>query len=132
MNPLRDRRLPPVDWVGTLALVCVVAGGIWLVSVMPGGGSMVPGVALLIAGGVFLLTALAMLSRVRPFAWRTFRVVAGYGFLAYLVLASVVAFAFVLDDLTGAQMAVMFSMLGAFAVIVPLLLGFGVARYQER
>lgn len=132
MNPLRDRRLPPVDWLGAAALICVVAGGIWLASVMPGGGSLVPGVVLLCVAVVLMVVAVVLMARIPDFAWRTFRMVAGYGFLAYLVMVSVVAFAFVVDDLTGAQLAVMFGVLGAFAVVVPLLLGFGVARYQER
>lgn len=132
VNPHRDRRLPPVDWLGAAALICVVTGGIWLASVMPGGGSLAPGVVLLCVAAVLIVAAVVLMARIPDFAWGTFRTVAGYGFLAYLVLASVVAFAFVLDDLSGNALLVMVAVLGAFAVVVPLLLGFGVARYQER
>ena len=127
----RSRRTPPVDIVGTLAMALVIVGGIYLASVLPGGGSLVPGVVLLCAALVVLVVAIVMLVRIPDFAWGTFRLVAGWGLLAYLVVAGMIAFAFILDGTRGQSLLLTLAMLLAFAVVVPLLLGFGVARYQN-
>ena len=42
-----------------------------------------------------------------------------------------IEFAFIRDHTPGPQLAAMSVMLGLFAVDVPLLLGFSVARHQE-
>jgi len=130
--PLRDRRLPPVDLLGTLAMALVITGGIYLASVMPGGGSLVPGVLLLCAATVVLAIAVVMLVRIPDFAWGPFRTVAFWGLLAYLVVAGMIAFAFILDGTRGQSLLLTLLMLLAFAAVVPLLLAFGVARYQEQ
>ena len=78
-----------------------------------------------------LVVAIVMLVRIPDFAWGTFRLVAGWGLLAYLVVAGMIAFAFILDGTRGQSLLLTLAMLLAFAVVVPLLLGFGVARYQN-
>ena len=123
--------MPPVDVVGTVAMALIITGGIYLASVLPGGGSLLPGVVLLCAALVVMATAIVMLARIPGFAWGTFRLVAGWGLLAYLVVAGMIAFAFILDGTRGQSLLLTLLMLLAFAVVVPLLLGFGVARYQD-
>jgi uncharacterized membrane protein (DUF4010 family) len=76
------------------------------------------------------LVAAAMLARVRDFAWHTFFVVAGWTLAAYVVIAGMLEFVFVLDHTRGGLLVVLTLILAVFAVDVPLLLGFSVARYQ--
>ena len=113
-------------------MALVITGGIYLASVMPGGGSLVPGVLLLCAATVVLAIAVVMLVRIPDFAWGPFRTVAFWGLLAYLVVAGMIAFAFILDGTRGQSLVLTLLMLLAFAAVVPLLLAFGVARYQEQ
>ena len=77
-----------------------------------------------------LLAAAAVLARVRDFAWRTFFVVGGWALAAYLVIAGMLEFVFVLDHTRGSLLIVLTLMLAVYAVNVPLLLAFSVARYQ--
>jgi hypothetical protein len=71
-----------------------------------------------------------VLARVRDFAWRTFFVVGGWALAAYLVIAGMLEFVFVLDHTQGGLLIVLTLMLAVYAVNVPLLLAFSVARYQ--
>lgn len=70
------------------------------------------------------------LARTRPFPWRPFRQVVGWALLAYLVIGGMLEYVFVLDGTRGAMLALMSAMLAVFAVDVPMLLAFSVARYQ--
>ena len=73
---------------------------------------------------------LILLSRIRAFAWPTFFRVFGWALLAYLVIAGILEFVFVYDHTPGGQLVLLSIMLALFAVDVPLLLAFSVARYQ--
>jgi hypothetical protein len=57
-------------------------------------------------------------------------VVGGWALAAYLVIAGMLEFVFVLDHTRGGLLIVLTLMLAVFAVNVPLLLAFSVARYQ--
>jgi len=72
-----------------------------------------------------------LLRRIRPFAWRTFARVYVWALLAYLVIAGMIAYVFILDGTSGAVLAVLLGMLAVYAVDIPLLLAYTVARYQE-
>jgi uncharacterized membrane protein YeiB len=72
-----------------------------------------------------------MLSRIRPFAWKVFWQVAGWSLLAYAVIAGILLFVFVHDDTRGFMLVALTLSLFFFAVDIPLLLGFSVARYQD-
>ena len=71
------------------------------------------------------------LSRVREFAWRTFFTVGGWVLLAYAVIAGMLEFVFVLDQTRGAVLLVLSLMLLVFAVDIPIVLAFSVARHQD-
>jgi hypothetical protein len=117
------RRLPPVTALALTALMLVVAGGIDLAAHLPRPAPLGPAVAALVAAAV-------VLARVRDFAWRTFFVVGGWALAAYLVIAGMLEFVFVLDHTRGSLLIVLTLMLAVYAVNVPLLLAFSVARYQ--
>lgn len=55
--------------------------------------------------------------------------VAGRALAAYLVIAGMLEFVFVLDHTPGRLLVLLTLMLLVFAIDVPLLLGFSVARY---
>jgi hypothetical protein len=123
-------RLPPVTPLALVALSLVVAGGIDLAAHLPHPAPLGPPVAALAAAAAALAAAVAALARVRDFAWRTFFVVGAWALAAYLVIAGMLEFVFVLDHTPGRLLAVLTLMLAVYAVNVPLLLAFSVARYQ--
>jgi hypothetical protein len=127
---LPARRLPPVTGLALTAQALVIAGGIYLAAHLPRPAPLGPPVAALAVAVLALLTAVAVLARVRDFAWHTFFVVAGWTLAAYVVIAGMLVFVFVLDHTPGSRLTVLTLMLVVFALDVPLLLAFSVARYQ--
>ena len=83
------------------------------------------------AGSALLAVNAALLSRIERFAWRTFRLVAAWVLLAYVVIAGMLEYVFIYDDTRGSQLVILTAMLAVFAVNIPLLLGFSVARFQD-
>jgi hypothetical protein len=130
VSEAHGRRLPPVTALTVAALILVIAGGIDLAAHLPRPAPLGPAIAALAAAAAALLVAAAMLARVRDFAWHTFFVVAGWTLAAYVVIAGMLEFVFVLDHTRGGLLVVLTLILAVFAVDVPLLLGFSVARYQ--
>ena len=51
--------------------------------------------------------------------------------LAYLVIAGMLEYVFVYDDTRGTQLLILSLMLLVFAVNIPMLLAFSVARFQD-
>ena len=125
-----ERRLPPVREVGIVALGLIVIGGIYLASHIPNGVSLALPTALLIASGALMLIEVAMLASLRPFAWDVFFRVGGWALVAYAVIAGMIEYAFVYDGTRGGTLAVLTLSLVVFALDVPLLLAFSVARHQ--
>lgn len=125
-----QRPLPPVTQlaVGTMALVIV--GGIYVAAHLPQQAALWLPIALLVAAVVLLVANVVALSRLRAFAWRTFFLVGRYALLAYIVIAGMLEFVFVLDGTPGRLLVLLTLMLAVFAVDIPLLFAFSVARYQ--
>lgn len=123
-------RLPPVAelCIGSMALV--IAGGIYLAAHLPLRASFGPAIGLLIAAGVLFAVASLMLLRTPAFAWSTFRLVSGWTSVAYLIITGMLEYVFVLDHTRGSMLVLLTLMLLVFALDVPVLLGFSVARYQ--
>jgi len=130
LSQLAGRPLPPVQQLATATLALVVAGGIYLAAHLPRHPPLGPAVALLGLAGLLLLGNALALSRVRDFAWGKFRLVAGWALLAYLVIAGMLEYVFVYDGTRGGTLVVLTLMLAIFALDIPLLLGFSVARFQ--
>jgi hypothetical protein len=124
-----QRKLPPVTGLAVAALILVISGGIYLAAHLPRTAPLAPPAAALATAVLVLLAAAALLARVRDFAWHTFFVVAGWTLAAYLVIAGMLAFVFVLDHTPGRLLVLLMLMLAVFAIDVPLMLGFSVARY---
>jgi membrane-bound acyltransferase YfiQ involved in biofilm formation len=129
-SALLERRLPPVAELAVTSVALVLAGGVYLAAHLPKPPPLAPAIGLLAGGGVLTLCALVMLSRIRPFAWGAFFLVARWAFLAYLVIAGLLGFVFVYDHTRGAVLAVLVMTLVVFALDVPMIMSFTVARYQ--
>jgi drug/metabolite transporter (DMT)-like permease len=125
-----ERPLPRVAELGVSALVLVIAAGIYLASLAQRHPSMVPPIVLLAVAAVVVAVTAVLLARVREFAWRKFRLVFGWALLEYAVIAGMLVFVFVRDHTPGGTLALFICALVIFAVDIPMMFGFSVARYQ--
>jgi hypothetical protein len=128
--PVADRRLPPIAELLMGSMACVIAGGIYMAAHLPQRAPLGPAIGLLAAGATLLAGAAVLASSLRPFAWRTFFLVAGWAVVAYVVIAGLLEFTFVYDHTRGSLLLVLTLSLVVFALDIPLLFGFSVARYQ--
>jgi uncharacterized membrane protein YeiB len=125
-----ERRLPPVTQLGLLSLAMVLVAGIYLSAHLPQHVSLGPAVALLAASALVLVVNLLALSRTDWFPWRRFFEVGRWALLAYLVIAAMIEYVFLRNHTSGGALVVMTLSLIVFAVNVPVLIGFTVARYD--
>ena len=126
-----SRRFPPVAELGIGSLALVVIGGILMASYVPRRPPL--GVPLLLAAvsAALLLAGVFLLSRLDQFAWPRFFVVFRWALLAYAISAGMIGFAFIRDHTRGAPLALVTVMLVIFALHVPLIIAFTVARYSS-
>ena len=90
-----------------------------------------PSLGLLIAAGAVLVVNVILIARFRPFAWKSFFLVGRWTSLAYFVIAGMLEFIFVFDHTSGSTLVLITLSLVVFAIDIPLLLSFSVARYQK-
>ena len=128
---MTERRLPPVTEIGMLSLALIVAGGIYLSAHLPKHVPLTPAVVLLALSVALLVGNLVALSRVEGFAWGRFLEVGKWALLAYAITAGLIEFSFVHNDLRGGPLVVLSLSLVVYAVHVPMLIGFTVARYAD-
>lgn len=128
---MADQKLPPVTQIAMVSLALIVTGGIYLSAHLPEQVSLTPAIILLIASASLMAFNLWSLTRVKNFAWGTFFRVAKWSFLAYLVIAGMIEYVFLRNHLSGGPLVVLTLSLVVFAVHVPTLVGFTVARYDE-
>jgi membrane-bound acyltransferase YfiQ involved in biofilm formation len=128
--PAKERPLPPIQQIAVAVLALIVVGGIYTAAHLPRHVPQGPTIVLLAAAAVLLGVNVALLMRIEGFAWKTFRLVSGWVFLAYLVIAGMLEYVFVYDHTRGTQLVILSLMLVVFAVDIPMLLGFSVARFQ--
>jgi len=123
------RRLPPIAEIAVGALALIIVGGITLASRLPRPAPLPLLIALLALAAVLVLADVALLARLRDFAWPLFFQVAKWSLLAYSIMYGILEFTFVYDHVGGSTLVVLTLMLVVIAVDVPLLFGFTVARY---
>ena len=128
---MSERQLPPVTELGMASLSLIVAGGIYLSAHLPDHVPLGPAVALLAASAVVLAVNIFLLSRVNGFDWERFFQVGKWSLLGYAVIAGMIEYVFLRNHLRGGSLVVLTLSLVVFAVHVPMLLGFTVARYHE-
>jgi len=128
---MNERSLPPVTQLGMLSLGLIVAGGIYLSAHLPQHVPLGPAVALLVASALVMAGNVFALSRVKDFNWPRFFEVGKWSLLAYVVIAGMVLYVFLRNQVSGGPLVVLTLSLALFAVHVPMLVGFTVARYAD-
>jgi hypothetical protein len=128
---LLHRRLPPVAELTVVSVALMVSGGVYLASHLPRLPPLAPAVGLLAGGGALTVAAVALLTRIRPFAWRTFFLVARWALIAYVVIAGILGYVFIRNHTSGGTLVVLILTLVVFALDVPMVIAFTVARYQD-
>jgi hypothetical protein len=127
---MTEKRYPPVTQLGMFSLALIVAGGIYLSSHIPQHVPLGPAIGLLVASTVVLAFNFVLLSRVPDFAWARFFQVGRWALLAYLFTAGMILYAFLRDHLSGGPLVILTLSLIVYALQVPTLIGFTVARYE--
>jgi hypothetical protein len=124
------RELPPIIEIGVVAMALCIAGVIYLVSYVPRTPALGPAIGLVIAAGVVVLANVAVLVRTPNFNWPLFWKVGFWTLVGYSVIAGMLMFTFIYDQLPTGQLALLVSTLAVFAVDIPIMLAFSVARFQ--
>jgi uncharacterized membrane protein YeiB len=127
---MSERRHPPFTELGMLSLALVVIGGIYLSSHIPQHVPLGLPIALLIASAALVVLNLVLLSRVPGFAWDRFFQVGKWALAAYLFTAALIEYAFLRNHLRGGPLVILTLSLLVYAVQVPALIAFTVARYE--
>jgi hypothetical protein len=125
------RRLPPIAQLTVCSLALVVIGGILMASYVPRQPPLAVPAALTAVSGVLILTSGFLLSRLEQFAWPRFFLAFRWALLAYVISAGMIGFAFARDHTRGAPLALVIVMLVIFALDVPVVIAFTVARYSS-
>ncbi len=128
--PQSERPLPPVTQLGMVSLALVLAAGIYLSAHLPQHVSLGPAVALLGASALVLAANLLALARADGFPWRRFLQIARWALLAYALIAAMIEYVFLRNHTSGGPLVVLTLSLVVFAVNVPVLIAFTVARYD--
>jgi len=129
---MSERPLPPVTQLAIVSLSLIVVGGIYLSAHLPDHVPLGPAVALLAASAIVLGVNVFLLSRVSDFDWERFFEVGKWSLLAYVVIAGMIEYVFLRNHVRGGTLVVLTLSLVVFAVHVPMLVGFTVARYSGR
>jgi hypothetical protein len=128
---MTERRYPPFTQIGMLSLGLIVIGGIYLASHIPQHVPLGLPIALLIASAGLVVVNVALLTRVPGFAWARFLQVGKWAMLAYLCTAGLIEFAFLQNHVQGGPLVILTLSLLVYAVQVPALIAFTVARYDD-
>ena len=127
---MSEQRLPPVTELGVVSMALIVTGGISIAAQLPGHVALGLPVALLAASALIMVWNVVSLARAPGFNRPLFIEVARWALLAYCVIAGILEWVFVKDGTRGGVLVVLTLSLAMFAVHVPLLIGFTVARFQ--
>ena len=126
-----ERKYPPITEISVATMILVIVGGIYIVSYLPKSVSLALPIGLTVVAAVLLLYNVFSLSRIENFHWESFWLVAKWSFAAYVVIAGMLEYIFIYDDTPGDVLAVLSGALVIYAINIPLLFGFSVARYQD-
>ena len=127
---LRQADLPPVMPIAVSTLVLVVTGGIVVDAQYGRPPKLTIPVILLGMAAVLLLVNAVLVLRIKEFARPVFHRVLGWALLAYVVIAGILEYVFIYDHTPGRELALFSAMLVLFALDVPLMLSYSVARWQ--
>lgn len=126
-----ETKLPPVTELGMLSLALIIAGGIYLSAHLPQHVPLAPAIVLLALSAGLLVLNIALLARVKEFDWTRFFGTAKWALLAYAITAGLIEFVFIHNHTSGGALVVLSLSLVVFALHVPTLIGFTVARFPK-
>lgn len=121
---------PPIPFVCVASMALVLVSGVYLAAYLPRRAPIGPAAGLVCAAGAALVVAVVLVARLTDFAWSSFFLVAKWALLAYAVIAGILEYVFVNDGTRGSMLVLLTASLVVFAVDIPVLLGFSVARFQ--
>ena len=127
---MNERRLPPVTALGMLSLSLIVAAVIYMSAHLPEHVPLGPAVALLAVSALVLAGTVLALAKTEGFAWPRFIEVGRWALLAYAFIAGMIEYVFLRNNTSGATLVVLTCCLLVFALTVPVLIAFTVARYD--
>ena len=123
--------LPPVSEVCIASMILIVIGGIYLAAHLPHHAPPALPIIVLVGSAALIAWNVLAVSRIHEFAWTTFWLVGRWSLVAYVVIAGMLEYVFVRDGTRGSQLVLVTLMLIVYAINIPLLFAFSVARYQE-
>lgn len=121
---------PPIPAVCVASMALVLVSGVYLASYLPRHAPLAPATGLVAAAAAMLVAAVVLVARLGDFAWGTFFLVVKWALVAYAVIAGMLEYVFVYDGTRGSMLVLLTASLLVFAVDIPVLLGFSVARFQ--
>jgi hypothetical protein len=122
---------PPIGEVGVVALALVVVSVIYLAAYLPGKPNTIPAYVLLALASALIVACGLLVGSLERFSRSSFHVVAAWALLAYVVIGGMIEYVFLRNHTSGEELALLTWGLALFVLDVPLLLGFGVARFQQ-
>jgi hypothetical protein len=128
---VEEPKRPPVVQLTVASMASVIVGGIYIAGHLPQQVPLTPAVILLILSVALVAAALLLLRGIDSFSWPTFFMVGRWALLAYIVIAGMLEYVFVVDGVRGPTLVLTTLMLAIYAVDIPLILAFSVARYQQ-
>lgn len=131
LGELPDIKVPPVTEIGMTSLALIVIAGIYLASYLPKSVPLLPAVILLVLSFVLLVGNLVALAQSKGFAWRRFWQIFRWALAAYAITAGMIEYAFVRDSVRGGPLLVLTLAIAVYAVHVPVLIAFTVARFHH-
>ncbi|NNN18628.1 MAG: hypothetical protein HKL84_02110, partial [Acidimicrobiaceae bacterium] len=123
--------LPPITEIGIGALVLVVVGGIYMSAYYPGRASLLLPTILALCSGLMVISNIISLARSKALARGIFFKVDKWALLAYVVVAGMLEYVFTFDGTHDKALLLLSSMLLIFAVNIPIIIAFTVARYAD-
>jgi peptidoglycan/LPS O-acetylase OafA/YrhL len=127
---MSERRLPPVTQLGMLSLALIVAAVIYLSAHLPEHVPLGPAIVLLALSALVLAGNVLALAKAEGFAWNRFIEVGRWALLAYVIIAGLIEYVFLRNNTSGGPLIVLTASLVVFALTVPVLIAFTVARYD--
>jgi len=116
--------------IGVVAMALCIAGTIYLTSYVPRTPALGPAIGLVVAAAAVVVANAAILSRVGGFNWCLFWKVGRWTLLGYAIIAGMLMFTFIYDRLPTGQLALLVGTLAVFAIDIPMMLAFSVARFE--
>jgi len=128
---MNEQKYPPVTEVAMLSLALILAGGIYLSAHLPLHVPLTPASILLALSAALMVFNVLSMTRIKGFAWERFFAVAKWSLLSYSVTAGLIEYVFIRNHTSGGPLVVLTLSLVVYAVHVPTLMGFTVARYYQ-